>query len=287
MVDATREGDENPLSGNVAETMELLGNSSFGYQIMDRSRHTITKYLNDEKTHKAINEPLFKRLNTVEKDLYKVELLKSTIEHREPIIVGCFILQYAKLRILELYYNFFDKFCDLNKFEEMDTDSLYLPLAEEKLYDCIKPDKRAVWEKIRENDCRDSFKADAKSNFFHRTCCSTHKKHDKREPGLFEEEFRYTEMLCLCSKTYCCYDNKSDKFIFNSKGLNKRVLEDSGDGPMLKYRRVLDGATNLLSTNRRFRTINQMVATYEQTKKGLSYIYPKRQVQEMEFIQNY
>ena len=74
MVDARREIDENPLSGVVAETMKLLGNSSYGYQIMDRSSHTITKYLNDEKTHKAINEPFFKRLNTVEKDLYDVEL---------------------------------------------------------------------------------------------------------------------------------------------------------------------------------------------------------------------
>ena len=57
---------------------------------MDRSRHTLTKYLNDEKTHNAINEPLFKRLKTVEKDLYDVELLKTTIEHREFIIVGNF-----------------------------------------------------------------------------------------------------------------------------------------------------------------------------------------------------
>ena len=40
----------------------------------------------------------------------------------------------------------------------MDTDSLWLTLAEEKLYDCIQPDKRAAWEKMRENDCRDSFK---------------------------------------------------------------------------------------------------------------------------------
>ena len=212
MVNGRREGDENPLSEVVAETIKLLGISSYGFQIMDRSRHSITKYLNDEKTHKAINEPLFKRLNTVEKDFYEVELLKSTIEHRESIIVGFFILQYAKLRMLELYYNFFDKFCDVNKFEEleMDTDSLYLAPAEENLYDCIRPDKRAAWEKMRENDCRDSLKADAKSNFFHRECCSTHKKHDKREPGLFREEFSCTEMLCFASKTYCCYDNKSD-----------------------------------------------------------------------------
>ena len=85
---------------------------------MDRSRYTITKYLNYEKTHKAINEPLFKKLNTVENDLLEVEMLKSTIDHREPIIVGFLILQCSKLRMLELYCNFFDKFCDINKFEE-------------------------------------------------------------------------------------------------------------------------------------------------------------------------
>ena len=55
VVDARRAGDENPLSGVVAETMKLLGNSSYGYQIMDRSKHTITKYLGDKKNHKAIN----------------------------------------------------------------------------------------------------------------------------------------------------------------------------------------------------------------------------------------
>ena len=49
VVDARRRGDENPLFEVVAETMKLLGNSSYGYQILDRSRHTITKYLNDEK----------------------------------------------------------------------------------------------------------------------------------------------------------------------------------------------------------------------------------------------
>ena len=87
---------------------------------------------------------------------------------------------------------------------------------------------------MREIDCRDSFKADAKPKVFPRTCYSTHKKHDKREPGIFKEEFRLTEMLCLCSKTYCCYDNRSDKFKFSSKGLNKRVLEVSGDEPMSK-----------------------------------------------------
>ena len=40
-VNARREGDENPNSSVVAETMKLLANSSYGYQIMDRCRHTV------------------------------------------------------------------------------------------------------------------------------------------------------------------------------------------------------------------------------------------------------
>ena len=83
VADARREADENLLYGVVAETMKLLGNSSYGYQTMDRSRHTITKYSNDEKTNRETNEPLFKRLKTVQKNLYEIELLKSTIEHKE------------------------------------------------------------------------------------------------------------------------------------------------------------------------------------------------------------
>ena len=61
------------------------------------------------------------------------------------------------MRMLELYYNFFDKLYDVNKFEEleMDTNSIYLALVEENLYDCIEPVKRAAWEKLRKNDCRD------------------------------------------------------------------------------------------------------------------------------------
>ena len=58
-VNARRQGDENPNSSVVSETMKILTNSSFGYQIMDRSRHTVTKYLNDEKTHSAINNIFF------------------------------------------------------------------------------------------------------------------------------------------------------------------------------------------------------------------------------------
>ena len=122
-MDARRQRDENPNSSVFAKTMELLANSSYGYQIMDRSRHTVTKYLTNEKTHSAIISKMFKRLNHITDQLYEVELLKSEIEHREPIILGFFILQYAKVRMLELYYNFFKNICDTDKYEELEMDT--------------------------------------------------------------------------------------------------------------------------------------------------------------------
>ena len=70
--------------------------------------------------------------------------------------------------MLELYYNFFDKFCDVQKFEEleMDTDSLYLALAHENLYECIKPEMRKIWNEMRSNDCTDFFKLIVQVYFF-------------------------------------------------------------------------------------------------------------------------
>ena len=41
-------------------------------------------------------------LDHVNNSLYEVELAKAQIEHKEPINVGFFDLQYAKPRMLEL-----------------------------------------------------------------------------------------------------------------------------------------------------------------------------------------
>ena len=125
---------------------------------------------------------MFTRLKIINNNLYEVELGKKEIEHREPIIVRFFILQYAKLLMLELYYIFFAKYCDVNKFEEleMDTDSLYFVLAETEVEGCVLPEKSDKWDQMRANDCNDEISADALNNFFPCTCCSVHKKHDKK-----------------------------------------------------------------------------------------------------------
>ena len=94
-VNARRDVDEKPISSVVAKKLKLLATSCYGYQFMDGSRHTVTKFLSYEKTHGAINTKFFKRSDHINEQLYEVELAKAEVGHREPIIVGFFILQYA------------------------------------------------------------------------------------------------------------------------------------------------------------------------------------------------
>ena len=100
-MDTSRQGDENPNSSVVKETTKFQANSFYGYQIMDQRRHTLTKYLSDEKAQTAINSKPFRKLYHVNIALYELKLAKAQTEHKEPIHVGFFIVQYAKLRMVE------------------------------------------------------------------------------------------------------------------------------------------------------------------------------------------
>ena len=87
---ARRQGDANFNSGVVAETIKLLAISFCSYQSLDRFRHTVIKYLNDENTYAANISNFFKQLNHAKRSFIEVDLTKTDIEHKEPIIVGFF-----------------------------------------------------------------------------------------------------------------------------------------------------------------------------------------------------
>ena len=281
-VNARVEGDENPNFSVVTETLKLLANSSYGNQIMDPSRHTVTKFLIDKKTHGVINKKMLKSISYINDHLYEAELIKSETEHKEPISVRFFLLQYAKFRTLDLYYDVIDMFCDVRKFEELEMHTVfqYLALSEDDWFDCIRPAKKKVWNSLRSGDCTDELSANSTTKFFPSTCCAKYEEHDRGEPGLVKEELRCTEMICLCSKTYCCYDSQSNNIKFSSKGLDERTLEDIGCGPMSKNRKVLEKVIKVTSTERGFRRKQHAVSTYDQTRRGFSYFYPRRNVQQ-------
>ena len=57
---------------------------------MDRSQHTLTKCRSDEKLDGTIDKEMVKRLGCKKDKLLEVELVKSEIEHKEPLFAGFF-----------------------------------------------------------------------------------------------------------------------------------------------------------------------------------------------------
>ena len=120
----------------------------------------------------------------------------------------------------------------------MDTYLLYLTIFENNLYACIRQTIKQDSISLRSGDFIDDFYSiQQQIDFF---IFAALKKHDKSEPGVFKEEFCCTEMIVLCSKTYCCWNSQSNKFRFSSRSLKKRTLEECGDGLLAKYHKLLE-----------------------------------------------
>ena len=69
---------------------------------MNRNRHTSKKYVKRSQVDKFVNNRFFKSLNEMPDQIYELEMSKFCIKHKEPIIVGFFVLPYAKLKMLQL-----------------------------------------------------------------------------------------------------------------------------------------------------------------------------------------
>lgn len=74
-----------------------------------------------------------------------------------PIQLGYFILQYAKMKMLEFNYDFLDIYVDRADYMllEMDNDSNYLCLSAGNMHEVIKPNMRDIYEHHLRGYCRD------------------------------------------------------------------------------------------------------------------------------------
>ena len=111
---------------------------------------------------------------------------------------GVFILNFAKLRMLEFYYDFLDYYLPLEDFQimEMDTDSNYLGITAENVEDLIKPELKEQFER-------------EKHNWF----VTALPPQGKCTPRLFKVKFKGDKMIGLCSKSYCAerFDKGEDR----------------------------------------------------------------------------
>jgi G:T-mismatch repair DNA endonuclease (very short patch repair protein) len=273
-----RQGDIDQDKSTLAETFKLIGNSAFGSMIMNKMRHKKISYVdNYESLSKCINNPKFEKMTEISDEFYEIESSKNKVNLDLPTLLGFWILQLAKLRMLEFYYDFVDKYVKREHFQycEMDTDSAYMAIAKEHFDDVIKPSMKEEYEKGSYGFCVDSaIKADSDFHWFPRRCCTKHKLYDKRTPGLFKVEFEGDEIIGLCSKTYIVKNEKTIKF--SSKGVNKHSIKE----PMKVFENVLQKRESGKGSNVGFRVRENRMSTYSQEKNAFSYLYCKRKLLE-------
>jgi hypothetical protein len=271
-----RMGDTHANCEVLANTMKLIGNSGYGSLLMDKEKHQDIRYISGKaKAVVMANDNDFKNMTELGKNMFELEMAKSQIVVDLPIQVGYFVLQIAKLRMLEFYYDFLDVFLERESYmlSHMDTDSLYIALAKKDLMSSIKESHILRFKDGLFNSCQ-MVNPSAQTLWFPRECCQEHKTFDKRTPGLFKLEYQGDEVVALCSKTYSVKCHKTQDVKFSSKGCNKSALTDVHN----MMTNVLVNKTDMLVENRGFRMHNNQVCSYIQEKKGLCYFYCKRKV---------
>ncbi|KAL5252197.1 hypothetical protein ACHWQZ_G015102 [Mnemiopsis leidyi] len=200
-----------------------------------------------------------KTLNDKLKDTKKVTSKKRVIKYDLPVQIGFFVYQYAKLRMLNFYFDVVDRFVSRDDYNmlEMDTDSLYMALSGTSLEEIVKPELRSEWEREK------TIWFPSEENY----------AHDLREPGLFKVEWQGKGFVGLSAKTYFCFsdDPKHDKL--STKGVNKSAGITRSD-----FLRVKETKETVSAVNRGFLVKNNQTFSYEMERKGLSFFYCKRKV---------
>ena len=284
---ARRAGDADPEKAIIADTMKLLGNSGHGKTVTNVDRHRDIKYCTEVGTSSHINNKRFRQLDVVTEDAYEVTSNKARVTYDLPLHIGFFVYQYAKLRMLQFYYDFIDRYVERPFYQycEMDTDSAYIALAGDSIDDLVSAEHREEhYFKHRSEwlpaECCDEHKEEyVNTRLAERTwtatepCCIARKAFDKRTPGLFKIEWCGDGFIGLCSKTYYCFGS-TDKC--TTKGLNKRQNTIDKD----VFLSVLTNRRSGSGVNRGFRVRDSSVMTYIQERAALTYFYPKRKVLE-------
>ena len=252
---ARRTGDKEKSKALLADIFKLLGNSGYGKLIEALERQTNVIYTKDEKVvDRALRSAYFSDLDEIG-EAYELESRKPRITIRRPFQIGIAVYQLAKLRMLEFYYDFLDRYFDRKDFEliQMDTDSNYLAISGKKLEDIVRPEMKAEFEEQKEN-------------------WLAWDKWSGRTPGLFKMECEGERMIALCSKCYYI-DDRGDKKKLSAKGMSKK----QNDITWQRFKAALEGSKDM-ATNRGFRMRDGNIVTYEQEKLGLSAYYDKRWV---------
>ena len=209
---------------------------------------------------KTLRSPFFNNLEEIG-GAYDIKEFKRTVTVKRPYQCGIAVYQLAKLRMLEFYYDFLDKYFSRQDFElcYVDTDSFYLAMSGESSDEIVKPEMKQAYEADKNNWLATD-------------------KFSEKTPGLFTAAFVGTRGVWLTAKCYLVQNEALNENKYSCKGVSQK----HNDLHFQRYKNVLDV---FLKTRRDseleeedinkadnvgFRVYDQGVVTYEQNKLGLS-----------------
>ena len=254
-----QQADDNPSQAIVGELHKLIGNSAYGRTLMQSEKFTNTSFGNRQKFNRQLRRHVFRDAENITDDLFEISCSKTRVYCDQPIQIGFFVYGYAKLRMLQFYYDFLQKYLIRNCFELIltDTDSLYIAFARQQWMEMVKARYRQEFLRLRDQWLVPEKLA---SNF----------QQLKRQRGLFKLEFEGTGVIALGPKLYIAYGPTETKRA--CKGVQKQHNSLRRE----EFLSVLLHHIPIQGINRSFLYKNGQMLTVEQHKTALSYFYCKR-----------
>ena len=124
---ARRNGNDTPALKQLRDTHKLKGNPFCGKMIKDLVKHGRTTFATKEDlVDQSFRSPFFEDLEEIH-GMFEIRECKLRVNIIGPYQCSITVYQLSKLRTLEFYYDWLDKYLDQRDFEliQMDTDSLF------------------------------------------------------------------------------------------------------------------------------------------------------------------
>ena len=161
----------------------------YGATLLNKEKFDNIYYVGENEALLKHNDPKFRSSTYIGNGIYEVHMAHKVMKNDIPKQIGLFVLQYAKLRMLQFYYDCLDRYLDRSDFEiaQMDTDNLYFAVSKynaDQLDDLashplIPMVKKAYWTNLKA-----SYTITAE-HYFPRQCCAAHNQYDQKTLGLY------------------------------------------------------------------------------------------------------
>ena len=154
-----RRAAQDPSRAAHTNKQKLTGTSAYGATLLNKEKFDNVYYVGENAALLKHNDPRFRSSTYIGDGIYEVQIAHKVMKNDIPKQIGLFVLQYAKLRMLQFYYDCLDRYLDRSDFEmaQMDTDSLYFAVSKYKadqlddlaLHPLIPMVKKACWTYLK------------------------------------------------------------------------------------------------------------------------------------------